>query len=566
MSSNKSGIFSKHNILIGIAVFIIILYLMPYFILGEDTHIREHDNLDSNIVWYKLLAESGQIFTLTDTRLPNAINGLPRSTLPSGLDGMVWLYVLFAPMTAYTIGQTIMRFAAFFGMYLLLKRHIIRREKYQLIVVGASLAFAMLPYWPSGMLSIAGLPLALHLFLTIKKRGKDTPWYYWLTLLLIPFFSNFVLTFVFFLAIMGVIWLMDWIRSKRPNWIFLIAIASMTAIYVVKNYLLIFSMFLDDGFVSHREEMNLGHNSFQRSVELSFENFLFDHTHDLSEHIWVIVPVIGIAFIAAALRKLNGKLLLGLFLFNFAISVWYAFWYWEGWRIVKDNFSVANTFNFARIHFFDPAIWYVCFALALVILWKSFRYGKVIAVSLLVIQCGILFNLNEESKYSAFGRTTFQEFYSEELFDEVQEYIGMEPSAYRVVSIGMHPTIAQYNGFFTLDTYNNSFPLEYKHAFREVIEGELEKNPGLERYFDTWGGRLYMYVGEHGEDYMFTKEREEEGAIEELNINTDALKALGGDYILSAVPIQNSEALGLELEKTFEHKDSPWRIRLYAVE
>src|SRR5699024_5812897 len=247
-------------------------------------------------------------------------------------------------------------------------------------------------------------------------------------------------------------------------------------------------------------------------------------------HILVIVPVIGIAFIAAALRKINGKLLLGLFLFNFAISVWYAFWYWEGWRIVKDNFSVANTFNFARIHFFDPAIWYVCFALALVILWKSFRYGKVIAVSLLVIQCGILFNLNEESKYSAFGRTTFQEFYSEELFDEVQEYIGMEPSAYRVVSIGMHPTIAQYNGFFTLHTYNNSFPFEYKHAFREVIEGELEKNPGLERYFDTWGGRLYIYVGEHGEDYMFTKEREEEGAIEELNINTDALKALGGDY------------------------------------
>ncbi|GAB3794504.1 DUF6044 family protein [Virgibacillus kimchii] len=565
MSSIRLKLFTKHNIIIGIGLFIIILYLMPYYILGVDTHIREHDNLDSNIVWYKLLAESGQIFTLTDTTLPNVINGLPRSTLPSGLDAMVWLYVLFEPMTAYTIGQTIMRFAAFIGMYLLLKRHIIREGKYHMIVVGASVAFAMLPYWPSGMLSIAGLPLALHIFLTIKKRGRETPWYYWLTLLLIPFFSNFVLTFVFFLAMMGGFWLFDWIRRKRPDWIFFTAVASMTAIYVVKEYLLIFSMFLDDGFVSHREEMSLGHNSFQRSIELSFENFLFDHTHDLAEHIWVIVPVIGVAFIVAAIRKLNVKLLFGLFIFNFALSVWYAFWYWEGWRVVKDNFSIANTFNFARIHFFDPPIWYISFALALVILWMSFRYGKVIVISLLILQCAILFGLNEESKYSVAGSSTFQEFYSEELFAEVQDYIGMDPSEYRVVSIGMHPTIAQYNGFYTLDTYNNSFPLEYKHDFREVIAGELEKSPSLKNYFDTWGGRLYMYVAEHGQDYMFTKDREEEGTIEELDINTDALKELGGDYILSAVPIENSEETGLELQETFEHRDSPFRIRLYEV-
>lgn len=565
MSSNRSGIFTKHNIFIGAAVLIIIVYLMPYFILGEDTHIREHDNLDSNIVWYKLLAESGQIFTLTDTRLPNVIDGLPRSALPSGLDAMVWLYVLFEPMTAYSIAQTIMRFAAFLGMYLLLERHIIRDEKYHLIVVGASLAFAMLPYWPSGMLSIAGLPLALHIFLTIKKRGRETPWYYWLTLLLIPFLSNFILTFVFFLGILGLYWLVDSMRRKRADWVFFIAIASMTAIYIAKDYLLIFSMFFDDGFVSHREELSLGHNSFQRSIELSYENFLFDHTHDLSEHIWVVFPVIMFAFMTALVRKLDVKLLLGLFTFNFAISVWYAFWYWEGWRVIKDNFSIANTFNFARIHFFDPAIWYICFALALVLIWKAFRYGKIVVISALVLQCALLFNLNEESKYTAAGGYTFQEFYSGALFDEVQDYIGLEPSEYRVVSIGMHPTIAQFNCFYTLDTYNNSFPLEYKHDFRDVIEGELAKNAELENYFDTWGGRLYMYVAEHGQDYMFTKEREAEGAIEELDIDTEALKELGGDYILSAVPIENSEAVGLELEEIFENEDSPWRIWLYAV-
>ncbi|WP_369759771.1 DUF6044 family protein [Virgibacillus sp. CM-4] len=565
MWSTKYSNTSNPKLWVGIACFVIIAYLMPYFILGEDTHIRVHDNLDSNIVWYQLLAESGQIFSLTDTVLPNAINGLPRSALPSGLDAMVWLYAIFEPMTAYTIGQTIMRFTAFFGMYFLLKHFTSFGKEIPIITVGASLGFALLPYWPSGMLSIAGLPLALFLFLTIRKYGKATPWYYWLTLLVIPFLSNFVLTFVFFLAMMGVFWLLDWLRRKHVNWPSFIAIAAMTSVYVIKNYLLITSMFFSSGFTSHRDALDLGHNSFQRSIELSLENFLHGHTHDMAQHYWIIFPVIGIALIVAGYRNVKPNWLVGLFFFNLLLSIWYAFWYWEGWRIVKDNFMIANTFNFARIHFFDPAIWYICFALALAIFWKHLRFGRVITIILIIAQCGlVLFPLNEETKYNLIGTPTFKEFYSEDLFDDIQSYIGQDPKDYRVVSIGMHPTIAQYNGFYTLDTYNNSFPLSYKHTFREVIAGELDKNPSLENYFDTWGGRLYMYVAEHGENYLYTKHRND--PIEQLDINTEALKDLGGDYILSAVPIGNAEELNLTLERTFEQSDAAWKIWLYRVD
>jgi len=554
------------NIFILVACLVLIGYLLPYFILGEDTHIREHDNLDSNIVWYKLLAESGQIVTLTDTTLPNVINGLPRSALPSGFDAVVWLYVLFEPMTAYTISQTIMRFAAFFGMYLLLTKHIFRQNSgsdRHLISVGVSLAFAMLPFWPSGALSIAGIPLALYIFLTIRKYGWKTKWYIWVTLFLIPFLSNFVLSFVFILGLMGVLWVVDWIRSKKSNWSFFTAIAAMTSIYLIKNYLLITSMFFDEGFTSHRDELSLGHNSFERSVELSWENFLYGHTHDLAQQTYFVIPTILLALLVAAYSNIKPKKLITLFLFNLALSTWYAFWYWEGWRLLKDNFMLANTFNFSRIHFLDPAIWYICFALALAILWKHLKFGKILASLLVLIQCIHVFGLTEELKYSEYNTLTFKEFYSEELFEEIEDYIGQEQSEYRVVSIGMHPTIAQYNGFYTLDTYNNSFPLEYKHAFREVIEGELKKNQTLKNYFDTWGSRLYMYVAEHGKDYMFTKDRNE--PIEQLDIDIQALRNLGGDYILSAVPIENYNELGLTREQTFQSNESPWEITLYKV-
>lgn len=557
MSSAMLKVFSRYRYIL-IACFVMVLYLFPYYILGEDTHIRVHDNLDSNIVWYKLLAESGQFFTMSE--LPNVINGLPRGTLATPFDIMVWLYVLFEPMTAYTIGQTIMRFGAFFGMYLLLRRFIDSRW----IVMGVALSFALLPFWPSGLLSIAGLPLALYLFLSIRENKWQTPWYHWLTLILLPFFSNFILTFVFFLGLMGVLWLVDWIRCKQSSWAFFTAIAGMTGIYLIKNYMLIYSMFIDGGFTSHREALDLGHKDLPGTFRLFFENFLTGHTHDQALHTNIILPVIGVTLIVAAYRRINAKWLISLVLFNAALSLWYAFWYWEGWRVVKDNVMIANTFNFSRIHFLDPMIWYIAFGLALWILWKHMRFGKIVVGFLIVGQCLLGFSQNEEIKYSNIGTPTFAEFYSEDLFESIETYIGDDPSEYRVVNIAMHPTIAQYNGFYTLDTYNNSFPLAYKEQFRKIIAPELGKNPSLANYFDTWGGRLYMYVAELGKNYMFTKNSDI--VLDDLEINTDALAELGGDYVFSALPIETHEDNQLGFERSFENSQSPWKIYLYRVE
>lgn len=551
------------NRLLALACLVIIAYLLPYYILGEDTHIRVHDNLDSNIVWYKLLSESGMIFSLPDSTLPQIINGLPRSALASGFDGAVWLYVFFEPFTAYTISQTMMRFVAFFGMYILLKKHVFYDKDEPIITVGVALGFSLLPYWPSGALSIAGLPLALHLFLTIRHDGKNAPKRHWIYLFLMTFFSSFILTFIFFLGLMGVLWLVDWIRTKQFNPPFFIAIAGMTTIFLFKNYMLLFSMFIDSGFVSHRDDMNLGHKNFPETLQLFWKNFMESHTHALDLHETIIFPTVVIAVFIAVYFKKNIKLLISLLMLNILFSLIYAFWYWEGMRFLKDNFSLFNTFNFGRIHFLRPLLWYMMFAIALWIIWKSFRFGKVVVTVLIILQCGLLFQLTEELKYGDIGTPTFKEFYATGLFSDIDEYIGKDKQNYRVVSIAMHPTIAQYNGFYTLDTYNNSFPLEYKHEFREIIASELEKNKTLKSYFDTWGGRLYMYVGELGKNYIFTKDSER--TIEELDINVDQLKNMGGEYVLSALPIDNYDVNGLIFEKSFEHPETRWKIYLYRT-
>lgn len=189
-------ITSESRLLI-FAFFIICLYLSPLFVLGENAHIRVHDNLDSNLAWYKVLSESGQMLGSSEAKIPQVINGLPRNAYGTEFSLIVWLYAIFPTMVAYALSQTITRVFAFIGMYLLLKDHLLMHKEYTLINVGVALAFALTPFWPSGMLSTLGMPLALWAFLHIRN-GKST-WKQFLVLTLLPLYSSIVLGFFFFI-------------------------------------------------------------------------------------------------------------------------------------------------------------------------------------------------------------------------------------------------------------------------------------------------------------------------------------------------------------------------------
>lgn len=564
MSQNRLNHFSNKGLFF-IAILIIFAYVSPYFILGENTHIRVHDNLDSNIVWYKLLAESGQIFSSPNTLLPSIINGLPRSALPSAFDGVVWLYVLFTPFVAYAISQTVMRIVAFIGMYYLLQTFIISTDKRStmFIQIGVSVCFALLPFWPSGMLSIAGLPLATYLFLTIRQKQFHTSKWCWILLFIIPFFSNFILTFFFYLTGVSLLFLYDCWKEKKFNVAFLIAIITMISIYLLKNYMLLYSMFVDSGSPSHRKELDLGYNNFEQTLQLLKKNFIYSHTHALDLHENILLPIVLFSILISLIKKQHMDLLIKLLALNILFSVLYSFWYWEGLRIIKDHIDFFNEFNFGRFHLLRPFLWYLMFAIALSIIWRNGRWGKLIVSIALIVQVGQLFLLTEEIKYRQVGTPTFAEFYDEDLFNEIKQYIGEPPDRYRIASLALHPSIAQYNGFYTLDTYNNTIPLYYKHEFRPIIAPELAKNKTLQKYYDTWGSRLYLYSDDIGKKYVFSKDSTTE--IEHLDLNLEAFKSLGGKYILSGVPIKNAQELGLTFEGSFTTENSYWKIYLYQV-
>ena len=177
------------------------------------------------------------------------------------------------------------------------------------------------------------------------------------------------------------------------------------------------------------------------------------------------------------------------------------------------------------------------------------------------------FNLNYVKLVSgdALPITTFRSFYAEDLFAQMKDYIQKPQKEYRVVSVGLHPSISQYNGFYALDSYQNNYPLSYKLKFRDIIAKELDKNDGLKREFDNWGNRCYMYNDELKNSCYLKCLKDSNEKIEHLDINTKALRGMGAEYVFSSVPISNHQEIDLNFEKKFDHPDSKWSVYLYSL-
>ncbi|MDR4947364.1 DUF6044 family protein [Neobacillus cucumis] len=559
--SNLKTFFKKEKTYLYFALAIITLWVLPYFVLLTHAHMRIQDNLDSNISWYKVLNDSGQLFGSINANIPQIINGhLSRNAYYSEYYGIIELFRFFPPVIAYGFNEAITRFVAFFGMYLLLKHYVIKNEGQGIIRVAAALTFSLTPFWPSGMLSTLGMPLALWAFLNLRYRIKM--WQSWITITLLPFYSTFMLGFFFFLSAMGVFWLIDVIKTKKAQLRLFFSILYMTLIYLAIEYREVVSLLFSHE-KTNRSEFYESKNNLMLTIGLVFKNYFLGHNQDQTFYQFVIFPTALLALIMVIFQKRwrQEKLFIGLHLANFLLSVWYSFWWYDAWAPLKQKISILNTFNFSRYHYLRPMIIYILFAVSLQILWQFNKKWRILAVLFALLQLAVLIPSNEQIYYR--HSPSFGQFYAVKEFNDIKKFIHKPVQDYRVVSIGLHPAIAQYNGLYTLDTYNNFYPLSYKHEIRKVIAPELAKNQAIRDYFDQWGGRCYILDSELGKHYLFSKNSSK--VIKNLDLNIQPLKQMGGDYILSSVPIKNANENSLQLQKVFNSKDAYWRIYLYKV-
>ncbi|ADB40845.1 DUF6044 family protein [Spirosoma linguale] len=566
-----------------IAVGLLLLYVFPYVWLGEGAHLTVHDNLDSDFLYLYLLKLTNTAFDFNlSTVIPNmmssgphaatAFGGIPRSAFRTGLNLEVLSFYLAAPYTAHVINLVAVHGIGFLGMYLLLKKYVLPESHWALAQVSVAFLFALVPCYIVHGASVTGQPLLLFAFLNLLNRQGH--WSNWLIIVLFPFYSFFVWAGLFICVALGLIGLVAMLRDRQMNWDYLSGLFLLSLLYLASEWELIYG-FVNETYISHRVEFNYGQlrsmqlkDSWHRTRNL-FLWPMFNTGAFLTRGIFAV----AIAGAYQALRKRDfrsAKWLIGLPLLALLICLIHAFYHyvvmWLGDSSLGMKFRV---FQFDRFYFLLPTLWFILFGLALRQFEANGRWVKLFLAAQFVtmivankewrINVGKMTGHVTEAEYPS-----FRAFFAEKQFAQLRNYIGKPQSDYRVICLGMHPSVAQFNGFYTLDSYQNNYPLPYKHAFRKIIAAELAKGtPKMRAYYDAYACRAYLYTAELGLNYLFGKTQHPH--LKHLQIDTDALMALGGEYVISAVPIDNAAENRLHLESIFTNTESYWKVWLYKV-
>jgi hypothetical protein len=156
---------------------------------------------------------------------------------------------------------------------------------------------------------------------------------------------------------------------------------------------------------------------------------------------------------------------------------------------------------------------------------------------------------------------SYKEFFAEDFFNEIKQDISYTNE--KVVAFGYHPSVLMYNGFNCIDGYLSFYPLRHMQKFRTLIAPELEINEEARDYYDSWGGRMYLYNSE----LNCLPTRNKNTLPVKLNIDMSVFRnEFNGKYIFSRAEILNASILGLDFKKKYDSDESIYTIYLYAVD
>ena len=612
MSLNSINKFLTNNLLwIGFSFIAMTLYLSPLFY--DVFYVPTFDNLDSNVVWFKILAESGMIFADNNAIIPNMMNGLPRSSYGSEFNVILWLYYFFEAKTAFIINEVIIHLVAFFSMFIFLKKYIVKPNNYYKnvpVFVGA-LYFALLPFWSGAGLSIAILPLVTYSLLNIKH--KDSTKWDWILLIFLPLYTSFIFLYMFYIILAGIYMLWDTIKNKNLNKPFFFALFLMGIVFLLSEYRLLLAMFTDSGFISHRSEFKIfftddalsslrkihtfflsGHSSHIPGLQsyyllpliligmiLSIGNRRFNQQESMV--IWTLIilsfilqiwnpiltniytlPILTIFTILIAIRTKQNSIYSLLFLLQILLAFIAGANHYSGLHIIAEYFPIFEKLNITRIAFIQPFLWAILLVFTLNIIIKKLRFSTVFITLFMIFQTITSFYYSFYQTEPSVKYSSFQNYYAKSLFSRISDTIPEPLNSIRVVSYGLEPAVSLYNGFYTIDGYIVNYPLSYKHKFRKVIESYLDRKNNVsakaKEIYDNWGSKLYILETTVTLDY-YNKKRLSKNS----SFNTIALCNMNVKYLLSAYEFESPEKKRLILFKYFLGKEDSWDIYLYKL-
>lgn len=584
MNLNLFSAFTKEGLLKTIGVFLVFCYVFPWVLAGKTGGIRVHDGLDSMLSLYVIMKNHGLWFANNlDSVGPIFADGLPRVSYLNELNLNALLFSFLDPFWAYVSLQFITRLIGFFGMWSLLNTTISSQEPGRLwIIFGVSVCFAYQPFW-IWTAGAAALPFMLFVGIQLWRDRMRLPEY--TVVLAYPFLSSMVFTGFYIVALF---WLLIPIalifRNFSLRYVYVAFL--ITVVQVLVDYRL-FSFSLSEQFVSHRVDFVFWANPFATSLQSGIDHFFDGNSNAPSLHKVLILPLAFFSMVlygilsspfgswCAKLNFLHSSslqyyqtrttfwCLFGFVFVCLLASLFIGLWSWTGMKIIASTIPILAEFNPTRIYFANSLAWMLVFALSLLLITLIIGKNAKLVIALIIV-----FQIVIEVKQHEFRRSklSYQAFFAQKQFEDIARAIPENKADYLVGSIGIHPSIAQFNGFRTADGYITLYPKSYKDRFRRVVVREFERRADLLTYFDDWGNRVYFFSSElmcprNGSRCVKGKPI----SVNRLEYDMVAMKELGVRYLISVPEIGNAEELNLTKIKRFEHSTSAWSLALYRI-
>ena len=553
---NLSNISNRNAVILGCVIVVIIM--LPYIILGENAFITIHDFLDSNPVHVKTILSLGLVGN-PDGILP-VLDGVSSlnyiSLIP--IDIKTILYIVLPLYWAIVFNIFFVRLIAFLGMYVLCYNYTIKDNAFYSLLV--AVLFCLVPFYADYGLSSAGVPLLLYCVLNLEFKKKLRQSY-----VLIIFFacnSSLALVGIFICFLWGGWIVCKWFVERIIPKYHIVGIMLIVLIYLFVNISIIYNYFFPSEYISHRVEF-VNSESLSDLLTGVYNCYIYSQYHAGS--FWA-VPILLVTFIIYVRYGKYDKQIR----FYSATFILVAVLILIGSIVKLLPFGITKSFQFDRFYFLYPSVCFIVLAKAFSLIPRN--QFQVLALSGLIALGNYVNGFMRElfTNYEILlGRNnasvpSFKQFFDEKLFSSIIKDLNIEQNfRCKVVSLGMYPSVTEFNNFYTLDSYVFSYSINYKHRFRKVIKGELEKSETLQKYFDEWGSRCYIFSSDLGRRFLFSKK--DNTSVSNLELNTTELRNLGCDYIFSAVEIKNYKDLKLSYVNSYTTDQSFYNIRVYKL-
>ena len=543
------------------------------------------DNLDSAVLYLKLMANNDTYFSINNKIVIDSFmsGSVPRNALPSSLNIISLLFFFFETSNAYILSKILVSVIAIIGMYFFIIKNIITDPKFRIFALLISYSFAILQHKPIyGGASFVIAPLFFYLFLNlVRNKNKKLSLFF---IFFAPFISSAVMSTAFIWMVLCILFIVFCVKKKKILRAPSQGIILMLIGIILADIHLFLLNFLDFNFTVHRITRVLGLNDFSSIINKASLLFIDQKSSPIitSHHpifYWFLVILI-VGAIKNRHSVIKPILMFTLIFFNCVFAFILS---WDILLIIRSNFELFTTFDWSRLKSLNPFYWWTLMAIIInEILTIYIKKPKLIFLCLIFL-CfsGPIYIVKNSSSYRANvtkviynnnesfegSMMTIDNFYSQNLFEEIENWIDKPKSIYKVGSIGLHPAVSAYNQFYTIDGYSNYYNINHNIRFRDIIEPELKHNKILNK-FDHWGNRCYLFSKELLTQWDHKSKiisKNNMIKIDFLDFNFKKLKNMGCEYLFSTVIINVNKNKKIIFEKSFERKDSPYRIYLYRI-